>query len=255
MAKKPVAKSKAKTPSRRPSGKGAAKRGTRSATVRKWAKRTGLVIAAVACVPLFLTVLYRWPAVHPVSTLMAKDLIVLNGYERRWVGIDDIAPVLVHSVMMSEDGRFCSHNGIDWTELNAVIDNALEGEKTRGASTIVMQTAKNLFLWSSRSYVRKGLEIPLAWYMNVVLPKKRIMEIYLNVAEWGPGIYGIEAAAQRYFGRPAAKLTPKESALLAVTLPAPASRNPAKPSRGMVRLAGVVAKRARQAGEYISCLK
>lgn len=220
-----------------------------------WLKRAAIVVLVLVFLPIALTVVYRIPAVHPVSTLMAKDLVTLQGYDRRWVDLDEIAPVLVHSVMMSEDGQFCAHNGVDWGALNEVIDNALEGEKTRGASTITMQSAKNLFLWSSRSYVRKGLEIPLAWYMNVVLPKRRVMEIYLNIAEWGPGIYGVEAAAQHHFGRSAAKLSRRQSALLAVTLPSPLKRNPAKPTRGLNRLAATIEKRARQAGAYIDCLK
>lgn len=223
--------------------------------MRRWVKYGGYLLAVIFVVPLMMTVIYRLPPVHPVSTLMLKEAVLLKGYDRRWVAIDDISPVLVHSVMMSEDGRFCEHNGIDWDALNQVIDDALDGEKTRGASTIVMQTAKNLYLWSSRSYVRKIIEIPLAWYMNVVLPKKRIMEIYLNIAEWGPGIYGIEAASRYHFGRSSGKLSAKQAALLAVTLPAPKTRNPAKPGREMTRLASIVQKRARQAGGYIGCLQ
>jgi membrane peptidoglycan carboxypeptidase len=106
----------------------------------------------------------------------------------------------VNSIIMSEDGQFCSHWGVDWGALNAVLDR--EGGPSRGASTIAMQTVKNLFLWSSRSYIRKGLEIPLAYYADFILSKRRIMEIYLNIAEWGPGIFGAEAAAQHYFNKP-----------------------------------------------------
>jgi monofunctional biosynthetic peptidoglycan transglycosylase len=131
----------------------------------------------------------------------------------------------------------------------------MEGEKTRGASTIVMQTGKNLFLWPGRSYLRKALELPLALYIDLVLSKKRIMEIYLNIAEWGPGIYGIEAASQYRFGRPASALTRRQAALLAVTLPSPETRNPAKPTKGLSRLARIIERRARQAGAYIGCLK
>ena len=117
-----------------------------------------------------------------------------------------------------------------------------------------MQTAKNLFLPSTRSVIRKGLEIPLAMWMDVVWTKKRLMEIYLNVAEWAPGIYGIEAASQAYFGVTAKQLSGRQAALLAVTLPNPIKRNAANPSKGMKRLAGIIEKRAQQSGAYIKCL-
>src|SRR5690606_21673986 len=135
----------------------------------------------------------------------------------------------LNSVIMSEDGQFCFHHGIDLGELKGVVDDALAGEATRGASTITMQTVKNLFLWSRPlASLRKLVELPLAVYVDAVLPKRRIMEIYLNIAEWAPGVYGIEAAAQHHFGVPAKKLTRRQAALLAVTLPNPYARNPAK---------------------------
>ena len=127
--------------------------------------------------------------------------------ERDWVGFDEIAKVAVISVMVSEDGLFCAHHGVDWGALNEVLDDP-DGP-SRGASTIAMQTVRNLFLWTSPSYVRKGLEIPIALYADVIWSKRRTMEIYLNIAEWGTGIFGIEAAAQHHFGRSAKDLTAK----------------------------------------------
>jgi monofunctional biosynthetic peptidoglycan transglycosylase len=119
-----------------------------------------------------------------------------------------------------------------------------------------MQTVKNLFLWQQPfGTLRKLLEMPLAVYFDLALPKRRIMEIYLNIAEWGPGIYGIEAAAQHHFGRPAKDLTRRQAALLAVTLPNPITRNPAKPGPGLRRLAGVIERRAARAGGYVGCLR
>jgi len=212
------------------------------------------IIILALLLPYLLIPLYSLPQVHPISTLMLGETLTGRAYERQWVDFDAIAPVLVQSVMMSEDGQYCAHDGIDWEALNLVIDDALGGEATRGASTIPMQTAKNLFLPSSRSVLRKALEIPLAMWMDVVWSKKRLMEIYLNVAEWAPGIYGIEAASQAYFGVPAAKLSARQAALLAVTLPNPIKRNAANPSSGMKRLAGIIEKRARQSGAYIKCL-
>jgi len=212
------------------------------------------IIVLVLLLPYLLIPLYTLPQVHPISTLMLGETITGRAYERQWTDFDAIAPVLVQSVMMSEDGQYCAHSGIDWEALNLVIDDALDGEATRGASTIPMQTAKNLFLPPTRSVLRKALEIPLAMWMDVVWSKKRLMEIYLNVAEWAPGIYGVEAASQAYFGVPAAKLSARQAALLAVTLPNPIKRNAANPSRGMKRLAGVIEKRASQSGAYIKCL-
>ncbi len=148
-----------------------------------WLKRF-LLLLAIA--PFALLFLYKLPFVHPVSTLMIKDLVTLKGYERHWVPLEDIAPVLVNSVMMSEDGQFCSHYGIDWNQLKLVLGS--DGEPSRGASTIPMQTVKNLFLWNGRSYVRKALEFPLAQAASLILSKRRMMEIYLNIVEWGDGI-------------------------------------------------------------------
>lgn len=213
-----------------------------------------VTLAVLVALPLALVPVYAIPGIHPVSTLMLGDYVTFQPVSRDWVDLEDIAPVLVHSVMMSEDGQYCFHGGVDWRELNAVISETLEGEETRGASTIPMQTAKNLFLWNSRSFVRKGLEVPLAVYTNFFLSKKRLIEIYLNIAEWGDGIYGVEAASWHYFGKPAFALTGREASLLAVTLPAPRKRNPGKPSRGLSRLAGTIAARAKRSGDYVDCV-
>ena len=224
---------------------------------RTWrTRRRRLVLAAVSILllPYLLIFVYLIGFIHPVSTLMLRDLVLLRGYERQWVEFDDIAPVLVQSVMMSEDGQFCGHNGVDWTQMRGVVEDALDGEQTRGASTIPMQTVKNLYLWNGRSFLRKGMELPLAIVADVVWSKRRMMEIYLNVAEWGDGIYGIEAAARHHFGVSAAKLSRRQAALLAVALPNPIDRNAGKPGRGMRRLASVIERRASRSGGYITCL-
>lgn len=223
--------------------------------LRRWLGVVLVALVTLALIPAALTLLYLLPFVHPISTLMAKDLVTLEGYEREWVPLEEIAPVLVYSVIMSEDGQFCSHRGIDWGALNEVIDGALAGEETRGASTIPMQTVKNLFLWQGRSFVRKALEAPMALAFDAIVPKKRIMEIYLNIVEWGPGIYGAEAAAQHHFGVSAAKLSRRQAALLAVTLPNPIARTPGRPTSGLNKLANVIEKRAQQAGSHIRCVK
>lgn len=228
----------------------------RTGARKRWIRRLLAAAVTLALIPMVLTFLYILPFVHPVSTLMLKDLATFTGYDRRWVSIDDVAPVLAHSVIMSEDGQFCFHHGIDLGELKGVLDDAMDGDLTRGASTITMQTVKNLFLWSRPlASVRKLAELPLAVYFDAIVSKRRIMEIYLNIAEWGPGIYGIEAAAQYHFGIPAKRLSRRQAALLAVTLPNPIERNPARPGPGLRRLANIIERRASRSGAYVGCLQ
>lgn len=225
--------------------------------MRKWfTLRRIMAMAIVIClIPAFLGLLYRAEFMHPVSTKMIWRWMTLQKVDRQWVELDQIAERMRFSVIMSEDGQFCSHDGVDWAELKAVVDNALGGEKARGASTITMQTVKNLFLWNGRSYVRKAIELPFALYLDVIWPKRRIMEVYLNIAEWDEGVFGIEAAAQHYFGRSAAKLTARQSALLTVTLPNPVGRNPAKPGPTLSRLANRIQNRAAKSGGYVGCVR
>ena len=231
-------------------------KGGRRKGVRFWFWRLFRIAIVLALIPVVLTVLYLPAVVHPISTLMVADLATFNGYERDWVPLDDVAPVMVHSVIMSEDGQFCSHHGIDWGEMKAEVNDLFAGKPVRGASTITMQTTKNLFLWHRPlGALRKLIELPLAVYVDLVMPKRRIIEIYLNIAEWGPGIYGIEAAARYHFKKSAARLSRREAALLAVTLPNPYIRDPAKPSGDMRRLATRVERLASRAGAYVQCVK
>lgn len=218
--------------------------------------RLALTLALLlAAVPLILVPVYGLPSVRPISTLMLAEDLAWRPYDREWADLDDIAPVMAHAVIMSEDGQFCAHDGIDWVELNAVIDRAVEdGEAGRGASTIPMQTVKNLFLWNGRSFVRKAMEVPLALYADAVWSKRRTLEIYLNIAELGPGIFGVAAASRYYFNRPPSELTARQAALLAAALPSPLTRDPAEPSAGHSRIAERIAARARGAGAYVRCL-
>ena len=220
-----------------------------------WVRRTLLVALLVGITPALLSLAYIPSVIHPVSTLMIKDLATFQGYTRNWTPLEDFGPRLVNSVMMSEDGQFCSHKGIDLGEFRAVLDDFLSGEPTRGGSTITMQTVKNLYLWHGRSYIRKAIELPYAIYLDLVMPKRRIMEIYLNIAEWGPGIYGAEAGAQYHFGKSTSELTRRQAALLAVALPNPHTRTPGKPSNALNRLAATIERRAGHAGGYNHCLQ
>ncbi len=232
---------------------GAARTGAKR---RRWIRRVVAGVVVLAALPFLLTLVYVLPFVHPVSTLMLKDLATFRGYDRQWVNLDEVSQPLLHSIVMSEDGQFCSHYGVDLRELSGVIDDALAGEATRGASTITMQTVKNLYLWHRPlGTLRKLIELPLAVYFDLVLPKRRIMEIYVNIAELGPNIYGAEAAARHHFGKSAKNLTRREAALLTAALPNPILRNPAKPSAGMRRIAGIIERRAQRAGDYVRCLQ
>lgn len=218
---------------------------------RIWLRRLSIAAAVVVILPFVLTPLYIF--VRPVSTLMIGDLLTFQGYSRQWVDLDDIAPSMRQAVVMSEDGQFCFHDGVDWEQLRSVLSR--DGGPNRGASTITMQTVKNVFLWPSRSYIRKGLEIPLALYADLVWSKRRTLEIYLNIAELGPNVYGVEAAAQYYYKKSASKLSRREAALIAAALPNPAIRNPLKPSRAQKTLARIIERRVSQSGAYVACLK
>ena len=139
--------------------------------------------------------------------------------------------------------------------LQEVLDDADDDGPSRGASTIAMQTAKNVFLWPGRSYVRKALELPIALYLDLVWPKRRMMENYLNIAEWGEGVFGIEAAARRHFGKPARDLSRGEAALLVTALPNPRLRNPARPSARHRNLANRLIARMNAAAPFAGCLR
>jgi monofunctional glycosyltransferase len=211
------------------------------------ARNSLLILLAVLLLPYLLAPLYR--AGHPVSTLMAWRWLTGAPVSRQWIDFGAISPYLPRSVVASEDAKFCSHHGIDWGALRDVIDDAEDGEVTRGGSTITQQVAKNLFLWPGRSMVRKALEFPLALWTDLVLPKQRILEIYLNIAELGPsGQFGAEAGSAYAFGRPASSLSPREAALLAAILPNPVKRSARNPGPGVRRLAGTYMIRAQAAG-------
>lgn len=193
-------------------------------------------LLAIALIPVILVPLY-W-VLPPVSTLMLWRWITFQRVERIWTPISEISPHIPRMVVAGEDGRFCSHAGVDWQELQAVIDDYAEYGDARGASTIPMQVAKNLFLWPGRQVIRKAFEVPLAYYMSALWSKTRMMEIYLNIAEWGPdGEFGVEAAARRAFNKRARDLSAEEAALLAGALPNPLARDPRRPGPQLSRAA------------------
>tara|TARA_R100000365_G_C2740040_1_gene68776 strand:- start:87 stop:761 length:675 start_codon:yes stop_codon:yes gene_type:complete len=212
-----------------------------------------MMAAALVAIPLLLVPLY-W-VVPPVSTLMIGRYVTGHPVTRTWRDLDEISDRLKTAVVLSEDWQFCNHHGVNVAALQTEIDNFLAGRETRGASTITMQVARNLFLTNSRSVVRKAIEVPLAIYIDLVLPKQRIMEIYLNIAEWGPnGEFGVEAGAQAAFGTSAESFPWQRATLMAVTLPNPHVRRPANPTSGLVRAAGIVETRVQQFSSSAGCL-
>ncbi|BAT58636.1 penicillin-binding protein 1F [Variibacter gotjawalensis] len=204
------------------------------------------VILFVLLLPYVLTLAYA--VVTPVSTPMLWRYLTLQRVTRTYVPMSEISSALPQSVIAAEDANFCKHNGIDWSGLRAAIDDADSLNEARGGSTVTQQLAKNLFLWNGRSFVRKGLEFPLALWIDLVLSKRRIMELYLNVAEWGPnGEFGADAGARYAFGKSPRDISGREAALMAAILPNPVRRSARKPGGGVQRLAGLYQGRARNA--------
>jgi len=184
----------------------------------------------VVCAALLL--LYRWvpPAVSTVQLQRVAEAAFTSTpltFERSWRSLDAVSPHVPRAVVAAEDTRFYQHRGVDWEELeNARRQAERTGRPMRGASTITQQLVKNLFLTTHRSYVRKGMEYPLAMLADAVLPKERQLELYVNVVEWGPGVYGVEAAARYHYNTSADRLSREQAARLAALLPAPRSRTP-----------------------------
>jgi len=209
----------------------------------KWLKRLLLFCFGFS---LAMVLLYRFVPVPatPLMAIRAFETEKTKGqFKKDWVGIRHISPHLVTAVIASEDNRFEQHYGFDFQAIEKAVKRNQKGKKRKlGGSTISMQTAKNVFLWHGRNYVRKGLEAYFTVLIELIWGKQRIMEVYLNVIEMGPGIYGAEAAAQHYFNKPASRLSKKEASLLAACLPNPIKRNPAKPSGYVQRRAQKISK-------------
>jgi monofunctional glycosyltransferase len=228
--------------------------------VYHWARPVVRVLvvgcATLLILPYLLTPLYR--VVNPVSTLMLWRWATGARVERVVKPIDLTAPVLARTVLAAEDERFCSHHGIDFAELRQVIKAETNGIRRppRGGSSITQQLAKNLFLWPWHSYVRKALEFPLALWIDLVIPKRRQLEIYLNIAQWGPnGEFGAEAGARRAFGKSAGALSASEAALLAAALPNPVRRDARRPNESLRRLAATYVGRAAAFPDIDRCVR
>jgi monofunctional glycosyltransferase len=212
------------------------------------------VVVGALLLPYLVTPLYLF--VRPASTLMLWRWTTGARVERIWTPIDRISPELPLAVIVAEDARFCSHIGVDFHELREAIEEADDLSDARGGSTLTQQLAKNLFLWQGRSFVRKALEFPLALWINLIVPKRRQLEIYLNIAEWGPhGVFGAEAASRYAFDKSAKDLDLREAALLAATLPNPRKRSARQPSAILGRLAGIYEVKSISYPQLDSCIR
>lgn len=211
-----------------------------------------LRLALGSCILLALAVA-AGVLVEVQSTRMIWRKLTGLPVERTWMPLEAMSPYLREAVIAAEDQRFCTHHGVDWGAVREVLTD--EDGPRRGASTITMQTVKNVYLWHGRSMVRKALELPLALVVDLAWSKRRIMEVYLNVAEFGDGLFGAEAAAKRYFGKAAAALTRAEAARLAAALPNPLLRNPARPSSRAQTNALMTMRRMAALGNRTDCVR
>jgi monofunctional biosynthetic peptidoglycan transglycosylase len=229
---------------------------------RRIARIVALSLFAFVAATLLPVLLLRW--VDPwssafmldarIDALLARDWAY--GIEYRFVPLEDISPHAAMAVIAAEDQQFAFHAGFDFESMRKAINGNVRGGKVRGASTLTQQVAKNLFLWQGRSYLRKGLEAWFTVLIELSWPKDRILEVYVNIAEFGPGVYGVEAAARRYFGKPARRLTRRESAALAAVLPSPRRYRVQDPGPYVARRREWIVKQMRALGgpKYLEIL-
>jgi monofunctional glycosyltransferase len=222
--------------------------------VRRLARSIAIIALILVLVPYAIVPFYRF--VDPVSMPMLWRWATGKRVERAVAPLNRISPALQLAVIVAEDGSFCRNHGIDLGAIREAMQQSEEIGEARGASTITQQTAKNLFLWEGRSFIRKALEFPLALWINLVLPKRRILEIYLNIAEWGPeGEFGAEPGARWAFGRSARDLSPYQAAELAAILPNPVRRSARTPNVLVRRLAGLYERRSIEFGALDACVR
>ena len=210
----------------------------------RWMLRLGAGFFAVS---VLLTAIYQ-TLPPPITILMIGGLIEGRGIHKDWTPIEQISPDLIRSVIAAEDAHFCEHHGFDWLSIQAAWEKIERGSsRLRGGSTISNQTAKNVFLWPGRNWIRKGLEAYFTLLIELIWGKQRIMEVYLNVIEFGPGVYGAEAASQRFFKKSAADLSRYQAALLASVLPNPEEWSAADPGPYVRKRASTIMARAQDA--------
>ena len=233
-------------PDERPSHRAFGRRTAGKRPGRNPLRRAGQIVAWVILIGLVLPVpfviAYRFVP-PPVSALMVLRSLDGAPLHKEWVPLERISPISCVRWSPSEDEKFCIHHGFDWQAEQAAFAEWRAGREPKGASTITMQTAKNLFLWPGRSVIRKGIEAYITVLIEFFWNKHRIIETYLNVIEWGNGIYGAETAARSYFGKAAANLSPQEAALMAAVLPAPRQWSPVRPTAYIAERAAIIRER------------
>lgn len=217
-----------------------------------------LGLSLFGALPL-LAVLYAAVLPVPVTPLMLLRLLDGHGLTHEWVSLETVSPYLLPAIVAGEDNNFCAHDGTDWSAVGKAMEEVEKGRRSeaRGASTLSMQVTKNLLLWPDRDVLRKGLELVYVTWVEALWSKQRILEVYVNIVEWGPGIYGVEAAARYHFGVDAGALTSRQAALLAAVLPNPLEWNAGKPSSYVSQRAATLEARARdlEAAGLVDCLK
>ena len=224
-------------------------------TLLRWARRVlGGILFGTLVITVVVVGVLRWVD-PPTSAFMVRQARISAGlgrppphYHHRWVHWDQIPTNLRLAAIAAEDQRFPLHHGFDPVEIRKAWDHYRRGGPLRGASTISQQTAKNLFLWPERSWLRKGLEAWLTAWIELLWPKERILEVYLNIVQMGPSTYGVGAASERYFGRPVSELTLEQASLLAGVLPAPAVYRLDRPSARLRQRAAWIADQTRRLG-------
>lgn len=216
-------------------------------------RKIALFLACLMLAPTLIIALYRFID-PPVTPLMLIRLAQSERLDHRALPLSRVSPRLIAAVVAAEDNLFCRHWGFDVAATRNELAGWLDGERPRGASTITMQTAKNILLWPGRDPLRKLLEALLTPQIELLWSKRRIIEVYLGMVEMGPGIYGAEAAAQRYFGKPASALSLREAALLAAILPNPREWSPIRPNRLVSSRVVRIERRIRQLGPLLACV-
>jgi monofunctional glycosyltransferase len=223
-------------------------------SLRRLAVGVAAVVIVLLAAPYVIAPFYR--IIDPVSTPMLWRWAIGARVERVWLPLDRISPALPLAVIGAEDGTFCHNRGIDLGAMREALEQYDDSGRERGASTITQQTVKNLFFWQGRSVIRKVLEIPLAVWLYLVLPKRRVLEIYLNIAQWGPnGEFGAEAGARYAFGKSARNLNAHEAAALAAILPNPGRRSARAPSALVRQLSGIYERRAEAFPGLDTCVR
>jgi len=219
---------------------------------RIWHRRVAALFAAIMALPFVMTIFFA--GLNPPFTAVGFWSALGGASPKRvWVDYEQISPELVKAVVTSEDSRFCEHAGVDWGAVGDAMGE--DGQAVRGASTLTMQVAKNLYLWPSRSYIRKAIEVPLAYWIDLIWSKQRIIEVYLNIVEWGPNVFGAEVAAQHHFKKSAKNISFYQAALLAASLPNPHIRIASKPGPRTKRVSAIIRARMSIIGPYLNCLK